>query len=153
MCCSFCVLRNWHWDCVWFCVVFCNCGGRQGFVFFNFCDVAKLMIIPQQDLAKFGYRPAHTTSWDLTYILQSSEWYDRISVECQLRRIMAINETWLPVTCCLAWSFQWPSTLSVWPVAEVIQFYKAWFYVELGELFCYAQEMQRKVAFSDFHCT
>jgi hypothetical protein len=42
---------------------------------------------------------------------------------------MAINETWLPVTCGLAWSFQWPSpdmkTLSVLRVAEVIQFYKA----------------------------
>ncbi len=133
----------------------CAVGGR--FVFFKCCDVAKLMIIPQQDLAKFGYRPAHTTSWGLTYILQSSEWYDRISVECQLRRIMAINETWLPVTCGLAWSFQWPSpdttTLSVLRVAEVIQFYKAWFYLELGELFCYAHEMQRKVAFSDFQCT
>jgi hypothetical protein len=108
VCSSSCVLRNWHWDCVWFCVVFCMCGGRQGLFFFNFCDVATLMIIPQQDSAKFGYWPAHTTSWGLTYILQSPEWYERISVECQLRWIMAINETWLPVTCCLACSRGYP---------------------------------------------
>jgi hypothetical protein len=83
--------------------------------------------------------PAHTTWWGLANILQSSEWCDRISVECQLRQVMAIENlafshlllglvlpmaiTWYDNTFCFACSGGYPV-------------YKAPFYLELDELFC-----------------
>jgi hypothetical protein len=47
------------------------------------------------------------------YILQSSQLCDGISVECQIMSSSSGN-WWYPTcvwlaTCCLAWSFQWPS--------------------------------------------
>ncbi len=56
--CSFCVVRKQHWDCVCDFGIVSTVGARVSFLFVNFVIdvVAKLMIFPQQDLAKFGYR-------------------------------------------------------------------------------------------------
>jgi hypothetical protein len=113
-------------------------------------------------LGSFGSFQMHVTS---TYnnIMRSSKYFTKFWMMWQ-------NLCWVPITSsngnwwdlafhhlllCLVlpMAITWYDMTFRFACSGSNPVYKAWFYLDLDELFCYAHEMQRQVTLSDFHGT